>query len=314
MWKALKFIGRILWRWDVVGIGATLMFGFGVSAMYADDYRIAIALYLLSIGWLAAKALAWEETVAHHQRAGVSILIFLLILGSLVWVRHRQQAHTAEKQEQTPKTVIIAPSEQHEGSDQVGGKADHPTASSPPTGPAKKKKALVRPQTGAGGVLSASEVPTSPPISLNNSPGSAVSVNQQGGTTAGTINYGPVQRRLTAAQRTALVTCLKTAPAGSAIFLMFSQYNFEAQTFSDDFQSALVDGGWTGKPYPVPYTERRTGNGIQLQVADHNKPPHLADVLRSCLFAAQLKFYTTESELLSADEVMLYIGVQEPGQ
>jgi hypothetical protein len=91
--EAIQFVAKTLWRWDIVAICSPLLYGFGVGAMYGDDYVIAAGLYLVSIVWLTAKAIVWEEIKGHSKRRGISILILilacLLFMASLEWVKHR---------------------------------------------------------------------------------------------------------------------------------------------------------------------------------------------------------------------------------
>jgi len=108
---AVQFLLQALWRWEAVGIGSTLLYGFGVAAMYGDDYIVADCLYFLGIVWLTTRVLAWEETKGHPQRRGVSVLILLCAVlafgGSHLWIQHRKFMHMAEKGE--PKKEVVAP-------------------------------------------------------------------------------------------------------------------------------------------------------------------------------------------------------------
>ena len=64
---AFRFVGEMLWRWDVVAAGSVLFYGAGVGAMYADDYFIARCLYFVAVSWTTARVLAWEETKAQVE-------------------------------------------------------------------------------------------------------------------------------------------------------------------------------------------------------------------------------------------------------
>jgi hypothetical protein len=130
-------------------------------------------------------------------------------------------------------------------------------------------------------------------------------------------NFGPSQRRLSSDQQNRLASCLQKAEA-SSVFVAFAQHNFEAQTYSDDFVSALKAGGWTTKVYPVPYSETRIGSGVQVQVSvqvsDPKSVPPAADILFGCLTDVHLKIFATKSGILPMGEVMLYVGVPEASQ
>lgn len=103
MRQVINFIASALWRWDVTGIGSTLLYGFGVGAMYGDDYIVAGMLYVAGTAWLTARILAWEETRTHPQRelvsGGILIVAMLALGGSGFWIRHRSIMHAAEKRE-----------------------------------------------------------------------------------------------------------------------------------------------------------------------------------------------------------------------
>jgi hypothetical protein len=38
---SIRFVAGLFWRWDVIGIGAVLLYSLGVGAMYGGDYIIA---------------------------------------------------------------------------------------------------------------------------------------------------------------------------------------------------------------------------------------------------------------------------------
>ena len=108
MRQAINFIARALWRWDVTAVGSTLIYGFGVGAMYGDDYIVAGMLYFAGTAWITARILAREETKTHPQRGLVSIGILMvatfILDGSGFWIRHRAIMHAAEKREAFART------------------------------------------------------------------------------------------------------------------------------------------------------------------------------------------------------------------
>ncbi len=77
--------------------------------MYGDDYIVAASLYFVSIVWGIVKAIAWEDVKGHDSRKGISVLILLLgvglFVGSLLWIRHRENA-TGVDRRNAKKTFV----------------------------------------------------------------------------------------------------------------------------------------------------------------------------------------------------------------
>lgn len=96
----VTWLGEKLWRWEVVGILAPLLYGAGVSAMYGDNYTIAKSLYVAAVVLLTAKVLTWEETRAHKSRRSIGALSLVaagsVLIASLAWIGHRVQDHRKE--------------------------------------------------------------------------------------------------------------------------------------------------------------------------------------------------------------------------
>ena len=92
MQTAAQSIRTWLRRWPVVAIGAPLLYAIGVSAMYGDQYIIAVVAYFIAIAWFVARVLVWEEAKQHPQRGIVAIIVLAVGVGclalSLLWVRH----------------------------------------------------------------------------------------------------------------------------------------------------------------------------------------------------------------------------------
>jgi acyl carrier protein len=122
--SALGWFWEKLWRWEVVAIGSTAIYGAGIAAMYGDDYLVAVVLYVAGIGWLTAKTLGWEETRAHQKRGRISVLVllvaFLAVAGSLFWIWHRRRSHDSElSRTQSPMNKDKEIVEQHRATDGV---------------------------------------------------------------------------------------------------------------------------------------------------------------------------------------------------
>jgi hypothetical protein len=107
-----QFVGSLLWRWDVVGAASLLLYGSGVGAMYGGQARIALALYAMSVVWLSAKTLTWEETKLHKARGVVSFLIVLfsaiVVSVSFEWINYTIPGELL-KQESPLHYTFVAP-------------------------------------------------------------------------------------------------------------------------------------------------------------------------------------------------------------
>ena len=127
--NALGWLWEKIWRWEVVAVGSTSVYGAGIAAMYGDDYLVAGVLYFVAIGWLTAKILAWEETKVHGKRVRISVLVllvaFLAVASSLFWMRHRKRSHESElSRTQTPINKDKEIVEQHQATDSVTPSVD----------------------------------------------------------------------------------------------------------------------------------------------------------------------------------------------
>jgi hypothetical protein len=84
----------------------------------------------------------------------------------------------------------------------------------------------------------------SPPVTLQDSPGSAVSVNQQGGITAATLNIGTVDRALSKPEQAELAGRL-TPFKGKTITIYDVNDNGETRRFAESLQMAFSLAGIT---------------------------------------------------------------------
>jgi hypothetical protein len=95
---ALRWLGSKLWRWDVTAGGSLLLYGNGTSALYGDDYLRATIFFVVAICWFGSKVLLNEATKSPRKsgiRALVTVLILVMIAGSLGWILSRKRVHTA---------------------------------------------------------------------------------------------------------------------------------------------------------------------------------------------------------------------------
>jgi hypothetical protein len=85
-----------LWDWPVVSVVATLIYGFGVAALFGDEYIIAALLFSASIVSITAKAIFWEEARKQENKKQISAIILVFggacLISSVLWIQHRRHA------------------------------------------------------------------------------------------------------------------------------------------------------------------------------------------------------------------------------
>src|SRR6266508_4380654 len=84
----LVWLHSYLWQWTAILLIATLVYGFGVSAMYGNQYVAACVLFFVAITVVTARAIA--ATKKQEQRAGVIVIVVVVAVVisalSLGWV------------------------------------------------------------------------------------------------------------------------------------------------------------------------------------------------------------------------------------
>lgn len=85
--------------------------------------------------------------------------------------------------------------------------------------------------------------------SISQGPGSAISINQQGGITAGTVNMVPLQRHIKNIDL--VVKALSQKPSSVQISCMLG--DTETQQFADEWMAALRRAGWSVDPAQAVY-------------------------------------------------------------
>jgi hypothetical protein len=87
---------------------------------------------------------------------------------------------------------------------------------------------------------------SNPPVKLQNSPGSAVSINQHGGVTAGIIyDYVPPQRMIEPKDKTDLIAALSQHPGKVTVGAFGTDPSSEPQKFARMIQQIFHAAGWT---------------------------------------------------------------------
>lgn len=122
------------------------------------------------------------------------------------------------------------------------------------------------------------------------------------------VSGKPPQRVLSPEQHNKLVSLLKTA-GNASIIVRHTQGDFEAQTYSDYFLSALKDAGWTIKE-PGFGIETRIGKGISIVVHDLKESLPMAVVLENSLKAIGVNADVGEGSWVPSGTFELYVGVQ----
>ena len=147
-----------------------------------------------------------------------------------------------------------------------------PTGSTEPA--AQKKETKVKsPKPSVPSVSSSGD--RSPATgSISQGAGSALSFNQQGGITAGTVNIAPPNRHLTAEQKTAIVFALQGKPC--AIASMGALSNVEdAQNYAFEILDAFKAAGCTVPgTVRLMMTEGKTWTGITVRY--HSDTEHVS--------------------------------------
>ncbi len=189
-------IGPQIWSWVVVGAVVVLGLGTGVAFTTSGHPWIADACYVFSAALFVARFFTWEDIRqqeltrrrrANSLAAGAATIILALIIAgnhylnpSAKSVAPNSASRTNNATQETPKSEIVS----KQPPTPAPGKANIPakTKSRP-----KELETKQAPSVSSAGT-------DSPAIgSITQGLGSALSINQQGGITAGTVNnFGPL--------------------------------------------------------------------------------------------------------------------------
>lgn len=220
-------VWRILWRWEVIGVVAPALYGFGVAAMYGDNYRIAIALYFIAVILLMTKILSWEEIRKQVRSKKVLMVILVAAMGaaslwvSLKWIQLRKRDREATQSTpvrtgpQAGPTIVSPP----------------PSSTLRPTNERPIKPAAAPKQSPRSGTQ---------PQSLTISAPNGIPIG--GGTVTNPIvnNYAPSQRTQTDAQKTGFADFANGLPAPMKITVATIDGQPEAEKYAAQFQEVLI--------------------------------------------------------------------------
>jgi hypothetical protein len=114
-----------------------------------------------------------------------------------------------------------------------------------------------------------------PPITLQNSPGSAVSVNQTGGITAGTIyDYVPPQRTLKPEDEASLMSALSQHPGKVTVGAFGTDPSSEPHKFALKIQQIFSAAGWTlVEPDISPMYSSQPWTGVMIDAKGKKGEP-----------------------------------------
>ncbi len=223
-------IGPQIWSWVVVGAVVVLGLGTGVAFTTSGHPWIADACYVFSAALFVAKFFTWEDVRqqeltrrrrANSVAAGAATIILALIISGNHYLNLSAKSATPNLASQTnnatqekPKSEIASkqpPTTQSGTADSTNeskqpGKNQtsdsNPTSNTPApstanipakTKPVKTKSRPKEPETERAPSVSSSGTDSPAIGSITQGPGSALSINQQGGITAGTVNnFGPL--------------------------------------------------------------------------------------------------------------------------
>ena len=197
----------------------------------------------------------------HAIVGGIVVVGAFGLLGFVLWVRAVDKYNEEHPTKVTPaapasNSVAPIPSAVTEKTDGKGSgtnhkaslkaRANHPAQSSAPTPPTKID-------------------------TINQGPGSALSINQQGGLTAGTVNTysGLPARRIEPAQKEQLVKFL--SQGHGIVLISVISANQEADRFAADWVDALTSANWDvrrGNSYFMPIGGSPQ-SGILLYIGGH---------------------------------------------
>jgi hypothetical protein len=185
---------------------------FGIILYWAEKTVLTAVLSVVGMAVLMGYPI-FHFFRSARNRVEVSVVIVILIglFGWKIWPSPPQQVAVEQPHSGTVKTL----------------------ESSPTTLPVPKMKPPRHAQTQPGTVAN-------PPVTLTNSPGSAVSVNQQGGITAGTINIDTHPHLKMTDSQAAGVTEAMRPFAGRPAFILVNNGNAELVEFGNRLNEALL--------------------------------------------------------------------------
>jgi hypothetical protein len=101
--RALHPLARIYWRWDVLLAVVALLYGFGYTSLYADDYLLGICLCQAGMIALVTR-LAFAEEVTSENTKNLTRFFLLLLAAVLIYAplgltNHRKKLSASTRKE-----------------------------------------------------------------------------------------------------------------------------------------------------------------------------------------------------------------------
>jgi hypothetical protein len=303
MRAGLKFFLGLLWRWEVVGAGATTVFvAGGISAIYGDDFILATFLFFLGIVWLTAKAVSWSEVKMHKDRVWVSLFIAAMAIfvfwGSLKWIQGRAVAE-AKINHTNPAPIPDA----QQATRTTDPKLLPPADAQPPKSESHRKKLqLMVPAPSLSTAVPPLVTPT------QNCPNGICMGGDNNGT-ATVNNYAPPQRKLTKEERDKFVSDLRrSCPFEVAVRAIPG--NAESMEYADQISAAIKDAGCTLKRAKF-LIDTSPSYGVWLTIHDKDKIPVGADALAGSFNAANIPFKGNTGDFIEQGSVYVMVGLND---
>lgn len=105
--SAVRWLAAKLFDWVVVGIGAPVIYGLGVDALYGDEYWTAACVFVVAVTWLTAKVVLCGEVTNHEHKGWVRFAVIYIAVAVLVgsgFLIRQRRVHLDEA-EQSKKAV-----------------------------------------------------------------------------------------------------------------------------------------------------------------------------------------------------------------
>ena len=104
-WDSTLYIAQAIWTWPAIGTVSVFLYGYGIDAMYGNDFITATLCYFVAVVFLTAKALTWKKISRRDDRrvAGtVIVVVAAAVLGFSLYMVHRRSVSAAAMEKSKP--------------------------------------------------------------------------------------------------------------------------------------------------------------------------------------------------------------------